>query len=338
MSKLFVALVLLSICGAGILWSWQVFSTGDRRFGASGPPWIYDEVLGWRLKPVYQGRFRSKEFFIDININSLGLRGKEYSIERTEKNRILLIGDSFGWGWGVEERQTFSEILESRYPKWEVINASVPGYGTDQQLLYLKEYGVYYNPDVLLLLFTQNDFRNNTFDEQYSYYKPVYRLDGSKLMLTGVPVPVSSLRQRFLRLLSQYASRARLFAWLSAFGHPSGRNNQVTLELLRSIHTLAAENSMVFVLVSVPMSGKDRGILQAFSENEGVPYLPLDDSFSSADNAVSFVHDGHWNGSGHRMAAEAIEQFFVDERIFDGYDSAQRLNNPLNGDPRNHAR
>jgi len=100
--------------------------------------WRYDALLGWSQTPNQEGRLNHPEFSVDIRINSLGLRDDEYPVERTAKRRMLVLGDSFGWGFGVEQEQRLTEIIEGLHPEWEIINASVSGYGTDQEFLYLR--------------------------------------------------------------------------------------------------------------------------------------------------------------------------------------------------------
>lgn len=41
---------------------------------------------------------------------------------------MLILGDSFGWGYGVEHHERFSKILEEAHPDWEIISASVTGF------------------------------------------------------------------------------------------------------------------------------------------------------------------------------------------------------------------
>ncbi len=141
--------------------------------------WVYDDQLGWAHKKGQKGHFDHRDFSINVYINSDGFRDSEYPLPKTGKKRMLVIGDSFGWGYGVEHNEIFCEIIEQNHPHWEVINASVSGYGTDQQLLFLRERGLEYQPDVVLLLFSKNDFQNNISKEQYWYYKPIFVLKES---------------------------------------------------------------------------------------------------------------------------------------------------------------
>jgi hypothetical protein len=163
--------------------------------------WSYDQFLGWVNKPGQQGRFNHRDFSIEVAINSHGQRDDEYTYERNEKQRMLIVGDSFGWGFGVEHQERFCEVLEKRRPDWEIINASVSGYGTDQQYLYLRERGMLYQPDVILLLFHNSDFANNLNAQEYWYNKPYFVVNDGVLELHNTPVPKASAKQKLKRFL-----------------------------------------------------------------------------------------------------------------------------------------
>jgi lysophospholipase L1-like esterase len=279
-----------------------------------GGPWVYDPLLGWSLQPGYEGRFVASDFSIAVSVNGDGIRDDEYSLQRTDRSRMLVLGDSFAWGWGVEHEQRFSELLEARNSGWEIVNAAVPGYGTDQIYLYLREKGIAYRPDVILLLFYYNDFVANVAPQQYDYNKPFFALDANgALELRGVPVPTSTIRQRAIRAVN----RGRLITpkllvglrqtdQVSAEAHRAGY--PVTFALIRAIDDLTRENSARFALVSVPMPGAHRKALREFTQQVEIPHLPLDRRFSLAREKVVST-DGHWNPAGHRIAAEEIQEF-----------------------------
>ena len=87
------------------------------------------------------------------------------NIPENEPKRKLVLGDSFGWGFGVEHQEQFGEILENMHPDWEIVNASVSDYSTDQQYLFYREKGMSFKPDIVLLLFYENDFLDNILKE-----------------------------------------------------------------------------------------------------------------------------------------------------------------------------
>src|SRR5439155_1080671 len=131
------------------------------------------------------------QFMTRIRINDKGLRGKDYPYERVAgKRRVLVLGDSLVFGYGVEQDEVFTDVLEGMLPATEVINAGVSGYGTDQELLWFRSEGVRYRPDLVIILMTGNDEWENHESLVYWFYpKPHFTLsDRGELRLTNVPV------------------------------------------------------------------------------------------------------------------------------------------------------
>src|SRR4051794_370856 len=80
-------------------------------------------------------------------INSLGLRGPEISATKADGVvRVVVIGDSYTFGLGVDETESLPARLEARLnrdgtKRVEVLNLGTPGYNSDQELMYLREKG-----------------------------------------------------------------------------------------------------------------------------------------------------------------------------------------------------
>jgi len=98
-----------------------------------------------------------------VELNSHGLRDVEipYNKPAGEK-RILVLGDSVTFGWGVSQGETFSDRMEYLLNKlpgdgWQVINSGVNGYNTEQEATYLRIEGMRYSPDFVLLVYVVND-------------------------------------------------------------------------------------------------------------------------------------------------------------------------------------
>jgi lysophospholipase L1-like esterase len=281
----------------------------------------HDEALGWAHRPSERGRLTHVDFSVDVAINAQGMRDSEYPTERTGKKRLLVLGDSYAWGFGVEHGERFSEIIEGRHPDWEVINASEIGYGTDQEFISLQQHAPVLKPDLVLLLFCVNDFVNNLKSEEYLHFKPVFRVEGGQLRQENVPVPPATLRQRLQRfLVGRTVLGQRLYRYVAArFGSVGddppvndagfwAQAADVTERLISRMNGTSKANGSRFVLVSVPM-GEGRSVLQDVANREGIPYLPLDTAFGMTEDPVSFPHDDHWNAHGHQIAADAIDAF-----------------------------
>lgn len=99
----------------------------------------------------------------NVTINSKGLRNPEVGYERTPgTKRVLMLGDSLTFGWGVDEADTPSRLLERNLNaagngKFEVINTGVGNYNSSMQVAYYLNEGYKYNPDLVILNYFIND-------------------------------------------------------------------------------------------------------------------------------------------------------------------------------------
>lgn len=113
-----------------------------------------------------------------ITVNANGFRGDIIPIAKNPQSiRIVGIGDSIMFGWGVKDEETYlavlSRMLNLRCPEysWEIINTAVPGYNTVQEVETLKEEGIPYKPDIVLIDYVGNDLSlPNFIREQEDYF------------------------------------------------------------------------------------------------------------------------------------------------------------------------
>jgi lysophospholipase L1-like esterase len=127
----------------------------------------YDPDAGWICRPganVYYelpGSFR-----VRVLCNTRGLRDRERPFEKPAgTRRIVCLGDSYLWGYGVENDETLPANLEQLLPGVEAINLGANGYSTVQKLVRLETEGLRYDPDWVVLLFCWNDLEDN-FDDK----------------------------------------------------------------------------------------------------------------------------------------------------------------------------
>ena len=137
--------------------------------GPSYPGWGQrDQVVHHAMVPLLQSRSIGDEWDVNISINSLGLRDDEL---RNASSRILMLGDSFTFGSGVEANETFSSLLEQRFQDTEVINAGVVSYSPILEYLYLTNRGILLNPDIVILNFDMSDLIDDYRYEQAATFE-----------------------------------------------------------------------------------------------------------------------------------------------------------------------
>jgi lysophospholipase L1-like esterase len=99
---------------------------------------------------------------VDVATNSKGLRDREIPYERTPGTlRVVMLGDSGTFGWGVRPEQTYSKLLEGMLAekgmKAEVVNTGVGNFKTIQEIEYFLTEAYKYNPDLVVLSYSFND-------------------------------------------------------------------------------------------------------------------------------------------------------------------------------------
>ena len=300
--------------------------------------WRYDKDLGWAHEPGVDGIFASYGFEIDVTINSSGFRGPEFPDQNDDRPRILVMGDSFVWGFGVEQDEIFTSRLAASCDA-DVINLGVSGYSTDQELLLLRSTGLPLDPDVVVLVVADNDFSTNLKATEYVYYhKPVFTIDGDELTLTNHPVPQASI---FIRGAATIARQSYILTQLGrmvqvtmnaratedAFSataepvveaepvpaatpsFPVGQADVITSRLIQQFHDDATAAGVEVVLAfQTP-----RGALVANHLALPAPVVLLDD-LTGGDNHDRYhiPHDIHWNVDGHELVAQALHETLAD--------------------------
>jgi len=135
-----------------------------------------DKNIGYKGIPNAEGEWSVGKIKSYVKINSHGFRDRERSYKKGEEVfRIVVLGDSMIEALQVPLEEAFTNVLERMLDsesdkRFEVINLGIAGFGTAQEYLTLKHYGLKYQPDlVILAFFVFNDIRNNSLilDSKY---------------------------------------------------------------------------------------------------------------------------------------------------------------------------
>jgi GDSL-like Lipase/Acylhydrolase family len=298
--------------------------------------WLYDGTKGWFPRPNAQGRvFLGGPEEGLVRLNSMGLRGPAVAARKLDGvRRILVLGDSFVFGVGVNEPSVFSSRLEGllnagQPARYEVVNMGVSGYSTDQEYLLYQELGASLQPDIVLLVACDNDFDGNVQDFAYqAYYKPYFELTDGQLVRRNVPVPQLS-RVQTARLWLGRRSNLWNIARASRFESLSGlfqvarprRSSQEPVPLMRALvgalRNDVERSGARFVLFNTGHRGERTPLFQALRADlrkDGVEFLGLEGTLGEArarepKRPWDFGRDTHWNVPAHDLAAQVAKNY-----------------------------
>ncbi len=306
--------------------------------------WEYHPRLGWHHRPGQVGRFSKLQFDTAVEINQRGLRDHDYTLERKAgRRRLLVLGDSFTWGFGVEQPEIFTEVVESLFDDVDVINAGVSGYSPDQELTWLSEEGYRYQPDLVLLVLSGNDvWGNHQRVISFVYGKPVYQLepDGS-LTLTNVPAPTPRFSVRLRHQLRQRSSLAQLLIsglerWRYRSQSQPGQTESagvtaqsqggqgapfpLTMALIKEIDQVSRKHGARLAIVTnsiywAPWPDGDYHDFVNQLQQAGYPLLDIDGLPGYDKSRLQIPGDRHWNAAGHKLVGNAIHDWLVKQQL-----------------------
>jgi hypothetical protein len=304
----------------------------------------YDPEIGWRNRPESTGQLRTPNGSVSVTTTREGFRADRLYGKPTKKPRILVLGDSFAWGYGIETYERFSEQVERMSGgKWEVINAGVLGYDTAQELLLFRRLASKYRPDLTIAVFGLDDLLGNLLDQHSGYPKPRFVLHKGQLTLTNIPVPQRSIPweqavERELSILDRRTWTGRmdkvLRVWLRSYPyllkrlklasylHDARMRSSEALALSEALfktfrdEVASAGGRLVVLLKPFGESLEKGDQLDLYSyvrtrlEASGVATInPLASLREINEKSpVYFPADRHWNAKGHEVVAQVIFQ------------------------------
>jgi hypothetical protein len=146
----------------------------------------------------------------DVTFNSVGMRDREHQVEKPPGVfRVLLLGDSFMEALQVPFDSSFPSLLERGLAertgkRVEVVSAGVSGWGTDDELRYLTQYGLQYQPDLVVVAMTLHNDISDNLREQWHTLR-----NGA---LVDQPVqPMSPPRYKIVQLKAFLATHFQLY-------------------------------------------------------------------------------------------------------------------------------
>jgi hypothetical protein len=268
---------------------------------------------GYALRPSWETEYlypeKEPRRTLQVHSNADGFRGSRELSEPDSRPRVLVLGDSFVFGEGVEEDERLTAVLEAKLSgAWRVDNLGMTGWGPDLMLRALETAGSELQPEAVLVCLYTHDFRRvHPLYAGIGFPIPRYvLLDGE---LVTVPYPEPSVWQK-LRILWA-VSPLRM-------SYDSGMWD-VHSAILDRFRAHAADRGFRLGLVFLPdradtdADRERRQWLGAYAAGHEVAFLDLTDPVLSPPRDQVFIQGGnpHWNPEGHRLVGEALAEFLA---------------------------
>lgn len=312
--------------------------TGPKQLYVSDP----DPRIAFRMRPGYSDFVYGSK----VTVNSTGLRDRDIPYEKPSgKKRILILGDSVAFGYGVEMEETFAKqwekwLGEKQPHTWEIINSGVPAYTTEQEARWFEVEGLRYQPDAVVVAYVMND------PEETHPLRQDGNLDRIEIdafyqkMAELIPKPILPFTE--YSRLSKFINR-----WLS-YAHPNWKTLHEELTryfcqdifnqpgwqkcqnaFLRLRDRCRDENIFLLTVIYPTMYRlHSRGEhpftphyekIQQFLDRNGIPcVLPLDDYLGQSVDAMrAYADDPHPSAESHRIFARRLHAEFRQQ--WEGY-------------------
>ncbi|OQX61330.1 MAG: hypothetical protein B5M56_09300 [Desulfococcus sp. 4484_241] len=274
----------------------------------------YSPDFGYTLKP---GRFvfTEREFSNTYHINSLGVRASEEALDGPQ---VVILGDSFAFGWGVDQDEIFSSLLEKR-TNLKFLNTAVPSFGTVREMIMLRSI----DRSRLRCIILQ--YCGDDYDENIRYYR-----NGNR--------PQIMRKQTFHRLVRLHSRPRRYFfgkyLWMkikkktnefmakrkkTGQPPPMDETDMFLYVLKQNRDILDGIPIVMFEMNGVRQENRITSLLAKRAAHESQPEfirnMRILDLSGVLKDEHYYVLDGHMTPEGHRILADTIYDALCDMGI-----------------------
>ncbi|MEX2150318.1 MAG: hypothetical protein WD793_08875 [Steroidobacteraceae bacterium] len=271
-----------------------------------------------------------------------------------ERARIVVVGDSLTYGWGVMAEESWTSLLDKQLSEGRLITLGLPGAVPRQYTRYLERYGLGLQPEIVIYgIFSGNDFQDSVKFERWlaqgaqgnyavwTYFDgDVPRRSVGWVESSYLSIFVKHMRKNFGNL---YSSTTLKF--------PDGEKLQLAPAILKTAidesrpgseglgHVLhatqeardlaQAAGSQFMVLlfptkeeIYLPLKGTHFpplfAPLKSALQEAGIPYIDLSERYAelAAKNIrLYFEVDTHPNAYGNQVIADVVEEFLTQDQL-----------------------
>ncbi len=280
-----------------------------------------DPVSGWKpLANLDVTRVNNDGQLWKIRTNQNGFRTiPNWATAATR--RILILGDSFAFGEGVNQQDRFDSIIAHKEPTWSIMNLGVMAYGTDQEFIVGQPFfSDLQSGDIVILLTYFNDYIDILRTHFAGRAKPWFQIhqDGT-VQLHAPEIGLYEILRDHSYLMT------KIGIWLEPdLYNYSAEDVKQGLMLYYAItkHYIPRliERGINFVIVRhgehlltqsqhVPPEAFTQIFNNLRHHYPPLRYIVLENLLDTSSCHTFFLSDGHWNVNGHRQVGEKLHEY-----------------------------
>jgi hypothetical protein len=271
----------------------------------------YDSLLFYRLNAGVCV-FRNREFEVENRINQFGVRDDEESMVQPG---IVVLGDSYAMGWGVEQDKTFPEVIQAQ-TGLKTLNLGMSSYGTAREVLMFSQ--LEQSPEYVIIQYHSNDYPENVSYLANGNHLPVRSEQSFDSLKRAIERRQGYYPLKHLLGLSKALGRmifrpekpdtltaeheARSFLKVLESGPPALQKSKIIVFKMDVFNKLNDDFA----------DALDRLVQQGECDGMDIHAVRLGAILTKDDY---FVLDDHINSQGHQKIAETIRQQFFSKQI-----------------------
>gem|GEM_PF-1906027 len=286
----------------------QYQGVGDRIWAQQDPS------LGWTVNPDW----------LPQEINPQGFRDTKTFANlpaKSDKTRVMVLGDSFMFGVGLEADEALPGLLQADLPNnYEVYSLGVPGWGIDQMYLAYQDYKAVIEPDIVILAFIDDDVMRvlEAYRIRERLNKPSFTVAKGQLVLR---TPASKATLYFNEIIGKSVFLSYILREVYAVTEAKPVINYVFADIDQDIRSRGGR----LVVIRIPTPKQDEAIqvlrrrlinYDKMLESTEATYLELTQELTQHPNWETELHfpddhpsPDHLNKPGNRILADYVLKY-----------------------------
>jgi len=240
---------------------------------------------------------RTEDGYIDIPDYSVRTNGKGFREEPFQadspphQHRIIVVGDSFAFGWGVNRTDRFTDIaerqLQEQFPGRNVtmLNLAIPGFGLRDYTAMVEERASRYRPDLLVVSFSRGDAVSLSARREI-------RRHIRKSTNTTLPE-----KDRIARFKAEVRQRRQNRTWV----------HQEFDNAMHAMRNSTGHGTSILFYAYRPLPEQPRRTIERTARKYNISFVSAPAAFDRRPpQQYTIPDDGHYNAVGQRLLADRL--------------------------------